>query len=223
MQLTICVWTAVCLHRNIIDGFLVELEAFPSSHQQPPETSPPVRSCGETFNLTDPRTCCSIPYLLPADVVEPCLEISLSPIDLAGENCRAECALNRTEMLVDGHFQLETAMQQLTNATSEDSTLTKRIQYAIGACNGLFLNPTAANLTDSCTSTPRLLLDCIFAVTYRVRTCPQIHPHSLLNALYCPLSAQNCPPQYWTASDECNQLVRTLNNCPHFLVHTDTF
>ncbi|EDO64795.1 AGAP006759-PA [Anopheles gambiae str. PEST] len=179
MQLAICVWTAVCLQRNIIEGFLVELEAFPSSHQQPPKTSPPVRSCGETFNLTDPRTCCSIPYLLPADVVEPCLEIPLSPIDLAGESnvcvfwqCRAECALNRTEMLVDGHFQLETAMQQLTNATSEDSTLTKRIQYAIGACNELFLN---------------------------------------------------CPPQYWTASDECNQLVRTLNNCPHFLVHTDTF
>uniref|UniRef100_A0A9I3MJE9 Uncharacterized protein n=1 Tax=Anopheles merus TaxID=30066 RepID=A0A9I3MJE9_ANOME len=73
-------------------------------------------------------------------------------------------------MLVDGHFQLETAMKQLTNATSEDSTLTKRIQYAISACNELFLN---------------------------------------------------CPLQYWTASDECNQ--RTLNNCPHFLVHTDTF
>uniref|UniRef100_A0A9I3LG89 Uncharacterized protein n=1 Tax=Anopheles melas TaxID=34690 RepID=A0A9I3LG89_9DIPT len=204
MQLTICVWTAVCLHRNIIDGFLVELEAFPSSHQQPPETSPPVRSCGETFNLTDPRTCCSIPYLLPADVVEPCLEIPLLPIDLAVVSvfwqCRAECAPNRTEMLVDGHLQLETAMKQLTNATSKDSTLTKRIQYAIGACNELFLNPTAANLTDSCTSTPRLLLDCIFVVTYR-----------------------NCPPQYWTASDECNQLVRTLNNCPHFLVHTGTF
>uniref|UniRef100_A0A2Y9D134 Uncharacterized protein n=1 Tax=Anopheles arabiensis TaxID=7173 RepID=A0A2Y9D134_ANOAR len=200
MQLTICVWAAVCLQRNVIDGFLVQLEPFPSSHQQPPETSPPVRSCGETFNLTDPRTCCSIPYLLPADVVEPCLEIPLSTIALAGENCRAECVLNRTEMLVDGHFQLETAMKQLTNATSEDSTLTKRIQYAIGACNELFLNPTAINLTDSCTSTPRLLLDCIFAVTYR-----------------------NCPPQYWTASDECNQLVRTLNNCPHFLVHTDTF
>uniref|UniRef100_A0A182R994 Uncharacterized protein n=1 Tax=Anopheles funestus TaxID=62324 RepID=A0A182R994_ANOFN len=140
------------------------------SSNRPPERV--TLSCSEMFHLIDPRNCCTIPYLLQPDIVEPCLPTPLTPVSLASENCRAECVLNRTKILIDGHFQMETAMSIFTNSTMEDSWLTEVIQYAITKCHRNHFK---------------------------------------------------CPDNYWIATDECKELIRTLNNCSYFLVFSNKF
>ncbi|XP_035913227.1 uncharacterized protein LOC118512637 isoform X2 [Anopheles stephensi] len=142
-----CVWTAFAsLSINCMNGQLIlplPDTVFSRSSEEKVELS-----CGEMFNLTDPRNCCSIPYLLPSDVLEPCLEQTpLTPNALEGENQEMDTNPFRT-----------------------------------------------------CSPKARLMLDCIFAITYR-----------------------KCPAQYWNKRDECVLLVRTLNECPYFLVHSDSF
>ncbi|XP_035913226.1 general odorant-binding protein 67-like isoform X1 [Anopheles stephensi] len=195
-----CVWTAFAsLSINCMNGQLIlplPDTVFSRSSEEKVELS-----CGEMFNLTDPRNCCSIPYLLPSDVLEPCLEQTpLTPNALEGENCRAECIFNRTNILMDGHFQLETAGSQLTKAIGADSLLAAHIRYAINKCYLLYSQEMDTNPFRTCSPKARLMLDCIFAITYR-----------------------KCPAQYWNKRDECVLLVRTLNECPYFLVHSDSF
>uniref|UniRef100_A0A182PEZ2 Uncharacterized protein n=1 Tax=Anopheles epiroticus TaxID=199890 RepID=A0A182PEZ2_9DIPT len=169
MQLAISIWFWISLHNSFIGGeHVMEMEQIPPI----PRLQKLLMSCSEIFNQTDPRSCCSVPHLLPEGLVESCLHIPRSPIVLEGENCRAECVLNRTGILVDGQFQYETAIRQLTNFTGEDSALTERIQYAVGQCDQQFFK---------------------------------------------------CPSQYYKATKACKQLARTLNECPHFLVHSDAF
>uniref|UniRef100_A0A182YJJ6 Uncharacterized protein n=1 Tax=Anopheles stephensi TaxID=30069 RepID=A0A182YJJ6_ANOST len=124
------------------------------------------------FNLTDPRNCCSIPYLLPSDVLEPCLEQTpLTPNALEGENCRAECIFNRTNILMDGHFQLETAGSQLTKAIGADSLLAAHIRYAINKCYLLYSKCPAQywNKRDECVLLVRTLNECpYFLRKYRI-------------------------------------------------------
>uniref|UniRef100_A0A182SMG8 Uncharacterized protein n=1 Tax=Anopheles maculatus TaxID=74869 RepID=A0A182SMG8_9DIPT len=98
--LTACLWAVLSLFSNQSSG-QAEL------------------ACSEMFKLADPRNCCSIPFLLSPDVLEPCLQIQLIPNSLEGEN--------------------------------------------------------------------------------------------------------KCPKHYWTDTDKCKLLVRTLNECPYFLVYSDRY
>uniref|UniRef100_A0A9I3GJ72 OBP47-like domain-containing protein n=1 Tax=Anopheles farauti TaxID=69004 RepID=A0A9I3GJ72_9DIPT len=190
MQRNMCVWLML---------LLIVIQYIPVTS---PNVEKPVTpfSCSEMFNLTDPRNCCSIPYLLPQIIVEACLQIPLSPVAMEGENCRAECVLNGTDILIDGSFQPEAAIERLTSATADDEFLTNRIQYAVTKCYRIVYVSTVTYLSEQCLPSSRYVLDCIFSIMYK-----------------------RCPLRYWANTDECRQLVLTLNNCPYFLVHSNSF
>ncbi|XP_050072988.1 uncharacterized protein LOC126561085 [Anopheles maculipalpis] len=115
--LTVCVWWILSLVNNCINEQLIIQLPETFANQSYAQFQ---RSCREVFNFTDPRNCCSIPYLLPLDVLEPCIQrIPLTSNAWEGEN--------------------------------------------------------------------------------------------------------KCSAQYWTETNECNMLVRKLNECPYFLVHSDSF
>uniref|UniRef100_A0A182N7K2 Uncharacterized protein n=1 Tax=Anopheles dirus TaxID=7168 RepID=A0A182N7K2_9DIPT len=181
-------------------------------------------SCSEVFNLTDPRNCCSIPYLLPQHAVKECLQIPLSPIAMEADyystlQCRAECVLNETGILEDGNFQQETAIELLTNATTEDQALAERIRYAVTKCEKIVFVRLAHGIRSPLayfySTFLRLLQYCGCAMPYDERNHLQtLIRHDL---------SQRCPLQYWSGTDECGRLVHMLNGCPYFLVHSNNF
>uniref|UniRef100_A0A3F2Z0Y3 OBP47-like domain-containing protein n=1 Tax=Anopheles minimus TaxID=112268 RepID=A0A3F2Z0Y3_9DIPT len=194
MLLIVCVWLIRALLYHAVHGQMyLELAEITAS----PFPEEIILSCREMFHLYNPRNCCRIPHLLQPNVLEPCLNAPQRTSD----NCRAECVLNHTQILLDGHFQIEIAKSVLTNAISEDSQLTDHIQNAITKCQAIhFLPSITPKWPDTCKQSAWYFLDCVFAITYR-----------------------NCPLQYWTKANECRRLVRALHECSYFLVHSDKF
>uniref|UniRef100_A0A9I3CJS2 OBP47-like domain-containing protein n=1 Tax=Anopheles culicifacies TaxID=139723 RepID=A0A9I3CJS2_9DIPT len=159
------------------------------------------------------QECCTMPRLLPEDVIKRCLNRPL-PATLPGEpdplppNCYAECVLNEMGILVNQQFLVEQAVKALFEHVPNGTVLWKQVFevatrkcYSFQVANTFYLQDVAKNLISSqCIPSSLRFLECTFAIIYR-----------------------KCPDEYWTKKDECRRLVNVLNDCSYFLVHSDKF
>ncbi|XP_565443.2 general odorant-binding protein 67-like isoform X3 [Anopheles gambiae] len=160
--------------------------------------------------LVNYRECCSMPRLLPEQVIETCRARPL-PTAIPGvpdplpENCIAECALNETGILFNGQFRVEQAVKALSTQVPNDTLTWQHVIevaskkcYIITVGDSFYLRDVAKNLiSPQCIPSSFRFLQCTFSIVYR-----------------------DCPDIYWNyQNDRCGQFVVALNNCHYLFRH----